>query len=103
MEDISISAELEARKKQTDTAAERELSLTVSPVCLKEGKKTAYVSFSEGRKHAEGQIPDCTITKNTGFTEEEIAALESYLRKELTSLKKMASRINVMDAFMGKR
>lgn len=73
-----------------------------SPICEKNGQKTAYVSFSDGKRSAEGEIPDCKITKNNGFDEGEVAQLELYMKGNLMMLKKMASSVNVMDAFMGK-
>ncbi len=81
----------------------QELNMTVSPVCEKNGQKTAYVSFSDGARMAEGEIPDCRITKNNGFDEDEAAQLELYMKGNLMMLKKMASSVNVLDAFMGKK
>ena len=77
-----------------------ELKMVVSPVCTKEGKKYAYVSFSDGYRKAEGKIPACEIISNEGFSEEEVEQLEAYMHKELQQLKKMAASIHVLDAFM---
>lgn len=66
----------------------------------KEGKKQAYVRFDEGICFAEGIIPDCKITKQKGFTEDEISQLEDYLKANLTSLKKEAAKINPIKAMM---
>lgn len=66
----------------------------------KEGKKQAYVRFDEGNCFAEGIIPDCKITKQKGFTEDEISQLEDYLKVNLTSLKKEAAKINPIKAMM---
>ena len=84
-------------------AENEELKMSVSPICQKEGYKIAYVSFTDGKRTAEGQIPDCVIRKNQGFTEEEVRQLEEYMKRELATLKKMASQVNVMNAFMGKK
>jgi len=77
------------------------LDMTVSPICVRDGKKMAFVSFTDGVRTAEGVIPQCDITKNSGFTDEEVAKLEDYMKAELQTLKKMAANINVMKAFMG--
>lgn len=77
-----------------------ELNMSVSPICTKNGKKYAFVSFSEGKRSAEGKIPDCKITSSTGFHEEEVKQLEEYMRRELPQLKKMAAGINIMRNFM---
>lgn len=77
-----------------------ELNMTVSPICKKDGKKYAFVSFTDGTRFAEGKIPDCKITANNGFTKEEVVQLEFYMKSELPQLKKMAAGIHVMDAFM---
>ena len=41
--------------------AAEELKMSVSPICQKEGKRIAYVSFTDGKRTAEGKIPDCII------------------------------------------
>ncbi len=76
------------------------VDIKVSAVFEKDGKKMAYVSFSDDGRSAEGTIPDCVITHNKGFSEEEKAQLEDYMKNELSSLKKMAAGINVVKALM---
>lgn len=82
----------------TELAEHTELTMSVSTVCEKDGKKVAYVSFTDGRREAEGAIPDCVIIRNNGFTDEEKVGLELYMKANLASLKKMAASINVFDA-----
>ncbi len=77
-----------------------ELNMTVSAVCMKDGEKYAFVSFSDGQRMAEGRIPDCTIISNKGFTQEEVEMLEIYMRSELRQLKKMAAGVRLIDAFI---
>lgn len=77
-----------------------ELTMTVSPVCPVEGQKKAFVNFTDGKRNAEGEIPACVINKCEGFTDEEKAQLEDYMKANLTTLKKMASNINILDAMM---
>lgn len=77
-----------------------ELNMTVSSVCMKDGEKYAFVSFSDGQRMAEGRIPDCTIISNKGFTQEEVEMLEIYMRSELRQLKKMAAGVRLIDAFI---
>ena len=79
---------------------EKELSVAVSPICEKDGKKYAFVSFTEGEKYAEGKIPDCTIVSNKGFSDEDIRVLELYMKNDLARLKRMAAGVNVLGAFM---
>ena len=79
------------------------LQMSVSSICQKDGKKIAYVTFSDGISNAEGIIPDCVINKNNGFTPSEVMQLEDYMRQELPILKKMASQVNILDAFIGKK
>lgn len=74
-----------------------EINLSVSPVCEKEGKKCAYVSFSDGERIADGIIPDCKIISSKGFTEEEVEQLEAYMQSELAKLKRMAAGIRLFD------
>lgn len=82
--------------------AAEELKMSVSPICQKEGKRIAYVSFTDGKRTAEGKIPDCIIYSNNGFTEDEVLQLQLYMKQELATLKRMAASVNVLDAFMGK-
>lgn len=77
-----------------------ELNMSVSPICVKNGERYAFVTFSDGTRSAEGKIPDCKIISNKGFSRAEAKKLEEYMQKELPKLKQMAAGINVLDAFM---
>ncbi len=79
---------------------ENEVNMSVSPVCVKDGEKYAFVSFADGERQAEGKIPDCKIVSNKGFTQEETEQLEAYMQDHLATLKRMAAGIRVIDAFM---
>ncbi|MCR4999593.1 MAG: hypothetical protein K6A05_07135 [Lachnospiraceae bacterium] len=94
MEDFSFNVSPEPKTE--------ELSLSVSSICERDGEKIAYVSFTDGKRSAEGEIPACVITKHSGFTDEEVLDLQQYMLSNLVELKKMASKINVLDAFMGR-
>lgn len=77
-----------------------EFTMSVSPICVKDEQRFAYVSFTDGERSAEGKIPDCKIVSATGFTQDEIRMLEEYMERELPRLKRMAAGIRLMDAFM---
>ena len=77
-----------------------ELNVSISSICAKDGKKYAYVLFTDGERIAEGMIPDCKIVSNKGFTQSEAQQLEEYMRSDLSRLKRMAAEIRVLDAFM---
>ena len=79
---------------------QEELNMSVSPICVKDGNRYAFVNFTDGTRSAEGKIPDCKIISNKGFSEEEVKKLEEYMQKELPHLKQMAAGINVLGAFM---
>lgn len=76
------------------------VNMSVSPVCRRDGQQYAFVSFADGTRSAEGKIPECKIVSNKGFSQEEVEQLETYMKRELTQLKKMAAGINVWEAFM---
>ena len=76
------------------------MNMSISQIFQKDGKPTAFVLFSEGRKSAEGKIPDCTIISNDGFSEKEVKALELYLKMQQESILKTAKEVNIMKAFM---
>jgi len=77
-----------------------EMNMSVSPVCMKDGKKCAYVTFTDGERSADGRIPDCRIMSSKGFTEDEVKQLEIYMQMELAKLKRMAAEIRLIDAFL---
>ena len=87
-------------KKEEEITLDTEMTMAVSPVCQKDGKQYAFVTFSDKDKAAEGRIPECIILSNKGFSQQEVEQLERYMKRELTRLKKMASGINVLEAFM---
>lgn len=74
------------------------LTMSVSPVCEKDGRKFAYVQFTDGVRLAEGRIPSCEIVKNQGFTAEETEQLSNYMKEHLQELKSMAGKLNVFEA-----
>ena len=76
------------------------MNMSVSQIFSKDGKKYAFVSFTDGRRHAEGKIPDCKITSSQGFHKGEELLLENYMKENLPQLKKMAASVRVMNAFM---
>jgi len=76
------------------------INMSVSSICVKDGQKYAFVSFTEGERLAEGKIPECKIHLNKGFSEGEITQLEAYMLRELPQLKKMAAGVRWIDAFL---
>lgn len=76
------------------------MNMSVSPVCVKDGEKYAFVTFTDGKRTAEGKIPECKIMFSEGFTEEEVLQLQDYMKRELTNLKKMAASIRMLDAII---
>ncbi len=78
------------------------LTMTVSPICGTGAGRYAFVSFTDGKRTAEGKIPDCVITKNEGFSDEEKKALSDYMRRELSSLKKLAASQGPLQAMLKK-
>lgn len=79
-----------------------EMNMSVSSVCEKEGKKYAFVTFSDGSRMAEGRIPECVIVSNSGFTQDEVKMLELYMKNDLSHLKRMAAGVRWIDGFMDK-
>lgn len=84
------------REKKTGGA----LDMKVSSLCGKNGEKKAFVTFSDGKRLAEGEIPRCVIISNKGFSDEEVKKLEEYMKQNLPMLKSMAASINPIKALM---
>lgn len=77
-----------------------EMKMSVSPIVRKDGKKYIYVEFDDGTHRAEGRLPDKKLVSNEGFSEEEVAALEFYLKHQEQEIVEMAKKVNAMNAFM---
>ena len=71
-----------ADKKETVTDKKEEVKLTHSGFLSVNGRRAVSVRFERGEDVAEGMLPPGKLTKNKGFTEEEIAGLELYLEMQ---------------------
>lgn len=76
------------------------MKMSVSSVVSKDGKREIYVLFTEDSRSAEGRLSDYKMISNKGFTQDEAAALETYMRQETNTILRMAKSVNVMDAFL---
>ena len=77
-----------------------ELKMTISGVVPKDGRKSIYVVFEDGQRKAEGYVPDCIITSNEGFEEDEVKMLELYLKQNQDMIREHAKLINPIKALM---
>lgn len=77
-----------------------ELKMTISGIVPREGRKSVYIVFEDGQRKAEGYVPDCVITKNEGFEEDEIRMLELYLKQNQDMIREHAKMINPIKALM---
>lgn len=77
-----------------------ELKMTISGFVPKDGRKSVYVVFEDGNRKAEGYVPDCVITKNEGFEEDEIKVLELYMKQNQDMIREHAKLINPIKALM---
>ena len=77
-----------------------EMKMTVSGIVPKDGRKNIYVVFEDGKRKAEGCVPDCIITQNEGFEEDEVKMLELYMKHNQDQIREMAKVINPIKALM---
>ena len=78
-----------------------EMNMTVSEIFRTDkGDKYVFVKFEDGKKFAEGKVPDCKITKQEGFTDAEVILLEQYMKNEQATIFDVARKVNVMRAFL---
>ena len=77
-----------------------EMTMTYSGIVVSEGRKKISVTFEAGDAYAEGSIPDCKITKSTGFEEDELVMLEKYLQMNQMEIAKKAKEISGLRGFM---
>lgn len=76
------------------------LQMSVSAILSKDKEKRIYIQFSDGDKNAEGVLPGGKIIYNKGFSEEEAALLETYIRSQEKTIVNMAKSINPVKAIM---
>ncbi|MBR5408019.1 MAG: hypothetical protein IK111_10365 [Lachnospiraceae bacterium] len=80
----------------------RQMNMLVSGLVGTGEHKRICVYFSDKDKNAEGSIPDCKITVNNGFTNDEIAEIEEYLKENKDHIIEEARKVNPMKSFLGK-
>lgn len=78
----------------------QECKMTVSGIVPKDGRKSVYVVFEDGKRKAEGYVPDCIITENEGFAEDEVKMLELYMKQNQDMIREQAKQINPIKALM---
>ena len=71
-----------------------EMKMTYSGIVTADGKKKVSVKFEEGKRFAEGSIPDCKIERSAGFEPDEIVMLEKYLQMNQMDIIKKAKEIS---------
>ena len=77
-----------------------ELKMTVSGIVPKDGRQNIYVVFEDGKRRAEGCVPDCVITSSTGFSKDEIKMLELYMKQEQDTIRALAKDVIPIKALM---
>lgn len=79
---------------------DEEMKMTYTSVLTRDNKPLISLSFERGKDKCEGIIPDCIITKNQGFSDEEVKALEHYLRTNkkqiIDNSKSISSLFNIL-------
>ena len=75
------------------------ITMTYSAIVRdKDNRKMVRVSFERkgalGKEIAEGLIPECKITANNGFSEDEVKGLETYLEANSQDIMERAKVIS---------
>lgn len=71
-----------------------EMKMTYTSVLAKNGKPHISLRFERGADSCEGSVPDCKITRNRGFSAEEVQALEDYLFQNKKQIIEQSKRIS---------
>ena len=79
-----------------------EMKMTYTSVVTKDNKPLISISFERENDVCEGTVPACTINKNSGFTDEEVDALEQYLRLNKKEIIEHAKSISGLFNFFSK-
>lgn len=96
MEDFSLNEKVTQKKLDPN----QELRCTYSSVVVKDNKPMVSILFERGNDTAEGVIPACDIVKNSGFSKEEIEALENYMKEHKKEFIDNAKKISRLDYLM---
>ena len=59
-----------------------EMKMTHSGILVKKGRRHVSVRFERGEDVAGASLPECKVTENRGFSEEEVGGLENYLESK---------------------
>lgn len=79
-----------------------EIRMTYSGIITKKDQKIVHVSFERGKDFAECILPSAKVGKSSGFTEEELQLLSSYLLQNADDIMKKAAQVNPLRSWMGK-
>ena len=79
------------------------VNMSISSLVPVNGKKAAFVHFSDKEKTAEFIMPECRKVSNSGFTEDEQQMLLEYVILEKDSIMDMAKRVDPLGKFMKER
>lgn len=81
--------------------SESKVNFVYSAVVAKDGKPHVFVSFEQDKKCAEGSVPECRITKNKGFSPDEVSQLEQYLKENKKNIIENAKKITGIKHWFG--
>ena len=73
---------------------EQNVKMTYSSIIIMEGRPAVAVTFERGQDLAEGMIPSARISKNKGFSEEEVQQLSAYLAQNKDAIMHEAKKIS---------
>ncbi len=76
------------------------MDMSISSIVPVNGKKAAFVQFSDKDKTAEFIVPECRQVSNNGFTEDELKMLHDYVIREKDSIMDMAKGVDPLGKFM---
>lgn len=93
---------MHTNEPKEDKFQNRDIHMTISPIVSKNKQKMLYVMFKEYDKELEICIPSYEVIKNNGFSKEELDNLIVYCKVNKEQLLKRASKISIMEAFLGR-
>lgn len=77
------------------------VNMLISGIINRKDKRFARVSFIRGKDVAEGTVPDGLIDRAEGFSDEEVAKLERYLRERSGEILEQARQVNPIKNWLG--
>ena len=100
--DYQMKVALNKRKIDMAVNPDEEMKMTYTSVLNKDGKPYISLCFERGSDTCEASVPECIVTNNNGFSDDEVKALEQYLSLNKKQIIENSKNISGLFNILGK-